>query len=342
MIRYTYVIYIALACLIAGCGRSDVYRTDSGVIWNTSYHITYRGDKAMADSILATLNDVELSVSPFNSRSLVSAVNRGEDVVADGHLTRMITESQRICRLSGGAFDPTLAPLINLWGFGYDHDDAEVTDERITEVMQSVGILDCGVDDEGRVMRKSDSTEFNFSAIAKGYGCDCVGRMFERNGITDYMIEIGGEIVVAGRSPRGDVWNIQIDAPETDNLDSSNALTVISVTDCGVATSGNYRNYRVDSDGRHYGHTISVVTGRPVETRTLSATVIATTAMEADALATAAMSMPPDEAVAMFDSLDGAECMLVIGGRENPSDSDPHYIIRYSKGWGTKIGCDNS
>ena len=166
--------------------------------------------------------------------------------------------------------------------------------------------------------------------------------MFERNCITDYMIEIGGEIVAAGISPRCDVWKIQIDAPETDNLDSSNALAVISVTDCGVATSGNYRNYRVDSDGRHYGHTISVVTGRPVETRTLSATVIAPTAMEADALATAAMSMTPDAAVRMFDALDGAECMLVIDGRENPSDSNPRYIIRCSGGWASKIAGEKS
>lgn len=334
---HTYIIYAVFGCLLAGCGKSDTYRTDSGVIWNTSYHITYSGDAAMADSIMAVLNEVELSVSPFNSRSLVSAVNRGEDVVADSHLTRMITESQRICRLSGGTFDPTLAPLINLWGFGYDNDGAQVTDERIAGVMQSVGILECGIDDKGRVIRKSDRTEFNFSAIAKGYGCDCVGRMFGRNGITDYMIEIGGEIVVAGRSPRGDAWNIQIDAPETDNLDSSNALTVISVTDCGVATSGNYRNYRVDGDGRQYGHTISVVTGRPVETRTLSATVIAPTAMEADALATAAMSMTADEALAMFGTLDDAECMLVIDGREDVSGSNPCYIMRYSDGWETKI-----
>lgn len=281
----------------------------------------------MIDGIMATLRDVGHAVSPFDSTSTISAVNRGERVVAGEHLTALLRGSQRVCALSGGAFDPTLAPLINLWGFGYaDADPDAVTDRQITEALNHVGIMECRIDDNGCIVKKSPQTEFNFSAIAKGYGCDCVGRMLEAHGINDYMVEIGGEIAVAGMNPAGQPWNIQIDAPEIDNLDNHASLTVISVTDCGIATSGNYRNYHERADGSRYGHTISAVTGRPVVTSTLSATVIAPTAMDADALATACMAMDADKAIAMIDAIDDTACLLV-------TDDNGEYRIIPSKLW---------
>lgn len=316
-------------CILASCASRSEYLSDSGVIWNTTYHITYRSDTARTALILNTLNGITASVSPFDSTSLLAALNRGEAVTADTHLRTMFENSQRICRLSGGAFDPTLAPLINLWGFGYRNGDGSASDADIDSVMQYVGILQCSIDSSGHIAKKHPSTEFNFSAIAKGYGSDCVGRALAAHGVTDYMIEIGGEIALAGRNPHGQPWTIQIDAPETDNNDSHESLTFISVTDCGIATSGNYRNYRRDAAGHTYGHTISVSTGRPVQTATLSATVIAPTAMDADALATACMAMDADEAIRMIDAIPGASCLLVIA----PRTSGAAYSIRTSSHW---------
>lgn len=315
-----------ICCLAMSCNRHDTYIHESGMIWNTRYNMTYRADSAQTTLILGTLDEVAHSVSPFDSTSLVSALNRGEAVTADTHLRRVFGESQRVNAVSGGAFDPTLAPLINLWGFGYRNGDGDVTDDEIAAAMQHVGIAGCSIDADGVIHKKTPQTEFNFSAIAKGYGVDCVAEALASRGITDYMVEIGGEIALSGRNPQGGLWNIQIDAPETDNLDDHAAVTVITVTDCCIATSGNYRNYRESADGSRYGHTISAVTGRPVATSTLSATVIAPTCMLADALATACMTMEPDAALAMIETVDGASCLLV-------TDNAGRYALRTSQRW---------
>ncbi|MDE6390048.1 MAG: FAD:protein FMN transferase, partial [Duncaniella sp.] len=242
---------------------------------------------------------------------LISRVTRGEDVCADSLLVRILGESRRVCALSGGAFDPTVSPLVNLWGFGYKPGDPEPSQEKVDSLLQLVGIGECSVSADGRVVKKHPQTEFNFSAITKGYGCDLVGEMLARNGATDYMVEIGGEIAMRGRNPKGHDWHIQIDAPvESDGAPVHEQLVVLPLTDCGVATSGNYRNYRETGEGRVW-HTISPVTGRPAITDILSATVIAPSAMLADALATACMASPASEALDMVSAIPDVEALIV-------------------------------
>lgn len=304
--------------LLTSCNQRAGYRTVEGSVWHTTYRITYRADRPLDDSIAAALMRVENSLSVFNDESLVSLVNISDSrkIGADSLFMRVMTMSRRVNALSRGAFDPTVEPLVNLWGFGRDGEGAAPSEAGIAAVLESVGIQDCFVDTDGRIVKKTNATHFDFSAIAKGLGCDAVGEALRRGGATDYMVEIGGEIALAGTNPRGEPWHIMIDAP-VESRDSvvHSELTTVVLTDCGVATSGNYRNYR-DLDGRRVGHTLSPLTGRPVETATLSATVIAPTAMEADALATACMAMPAADAMAMIDSLPGTEAMLVVGGEK--------------------------
>jgi len=307
---------ITLSCLIlaasAGCGskeKAQTYTTIEGNVWHTTMHITYGSDRNLADSVTAITERVERSLSPFMPDSRISLINRNETTATDGSIERVFAEAQRVNRLSGGAFDPTVAPLVNLWGFGYGDDTGEPSQAQIDSCLNMVGISGCAID-RGTMIKKSPGTQFNFSAITKGFGIDCIADMMQREGISNYMIEIGGEIALSGVNAKGEKWHIQIDAPVAGGA-THEQLSVIAVTDCCIATSGNYRNFRDTSRGR-VGHTISPSTGMPCRSNVLSATVIASTAMTADAFATALMAMDEDEGMAMIEAEPGVEAMLVV------------------------------
>ncbi len=302
---------ITILAMVTGC-RQPSYRQSAGSAWGTTYHITYRSDRALDDSIIAVIRQVDMTLSPFQSQSVVSRVNRGDTLASHPWLTEVIELSQRVCSISGGAFDPTLAPLINLWGFGYEPgQDTAPTQEQVDSVLASVGIMQCAIVD-GEVVKKHPDTKFNFSAIAKGYGVDMIADMLRRNGCENYLVEVGGELSLRGLNPRGEKWRVQIDAPVSadDGSAMHQRLAVRQLTDTCMATSGNYRNYR-EEGGRRYGHTISPVTGHPVESSTLSATVTAGSCALADALATACMAMPLDSAGAMIERMPGVGALLV-------------------------------
>ena len=278
-------------------------------VWNTTYTIKYRGDASLADSVQVIMKQVEMSLSPFNEESVISLVNRNESMAVDENIRRVFSLSREVNAISGKAFDPTLSPLINLWGFGYTgHESQEPCDSLIASTLAVVGIDSCRIED-GVMYKKAPETTFNFSAVTKGYGCDEIARMLKRNGVVDYMIEIGGEIALGGLNDRGRLWRIMIDAP-VDTIAGHEGLMTVELSDCGVATSGNYRNFRDTKSGR-VGHTISSVTGRPVATSTLSATVIAPDCATADALATACMAMPADSALTMINRLPDVKALLV-------------------------------
>lgn len=315
MNRLLYI--LPLLALLTGCTLSprSTYRQAEGAAWGTFYHITYNSPTDLSDSIVAVIHDIDMSLSPFQKDSRISRINRGEDMTTDSLLAGVFTLSQHVNALSGGAFDPTLATLINLWGFGYK--EASESDSpyqlQIDSCLQWVGIADCHIDPDGLLVKKHPKTEFNFSAIAKGYGVDKVAEMLRRNGCTDYMVEIGGEIALSGVSPRGGDWVIQVDAPVYDAAGMiHDEFVCLSLTGRGIATSGDYRNFRDTANGR-VSHTINAVTGRPVATGTVSATVVAESTALADALATAIMAMPADSAIAMMEKIGSAEALIVIG-----------------------------
>lgn len=309
------VVSLLLLALLPGCDTTKPYRTAEGMVWNTLYHITYSSNVPLDDSIQAVMKRVEMSLSAFNDSSVVSRVNRGETMMTDSLFRRVFLESKRISGLSGGAFDPTVGPLINLWGFGTTGKDTEPpTAEAVDSARNLVGIAGCYLGEDGTIIKKNPLTVMNFSAIAKGFGCDEIGRMMRRNGVDSYMIEIGGEIAMSGKSPRGGLWRIKIDAPiECNDSIIHDGMGVIEVDSCGIATSGNYRNYRV-IEGQSMGHTINPFTGEPARSGILSATVIAPECMTADALATACMIMPLDSAMAMIESQPGVSAMFVTAG----------------------------
>lgn len=300
------------ATLLTACSngnRENIYTTIEGSVWHTTMHITYGSQRDLSDSILAVTDSVERSLSPFLPDSRISLINRNDDMTTDRFINTVFAESQRINIISNGAFDPTVAPLINIWGFGYTDAIDDPSQAQIDSCLSLVGIAECSIADN-TMTKKSPGTQFNFSAITKGYGIDCIAEILTRQGIENYMIEIGGEVALKGLNSRGEKWHIQIDAPDSDRT-GHELLSVIEVTDCCLATSGNYRNYRDTSKGR-IGHTISPATGLPYANNVASATVIAPSTMTADALATSLMAMPADNGIAMIEAIDGVEAMLVV------------------------------
>lgn len=295
----------------ASCSQNFI--TNDGTAWATTYHVVYSGETDLSDSIKAQIALVDSELSMFNPASALSAVNAGECDTVDVHFRTIFDCAVYVNALSGGRYDPTVAPLVDLWGFGRVDTNGTPSDSLIEAALASVGIGECKIGRRGQLMRKTSDTRFDFSSLAKGYGVDCVAEMLERNGVKNYMVEIGGEIRVLGYNPKGRKWRIQIDEPRLEAVHSRFTVLELGPEPVAVATSGNYRNYRKGADGLIYGHTISPVTGRPLKTDVLSATVVAPTCMLADALATACMTGDAAQAEQPV-VLAGTAALLICGG----------------------------
>lgn len=264
-----------------------VYRQDSGNVFGTVYHIIYQSDRDLKDSILTELGKVDNSLSMFNPNSVISRINRNEPVVPDSMFKTVFCLAEQVSTNTGGAFDITVSPLVNLWGFGFKKKDS-VTKEKVDSLMPLVGYRKVALKD-GHIVKSDPRMMLDCSAIAKGFGSDCVARLLDRHGISNYMVEIGGEIVIKGKNQEGENWRIGVVKP-TDNRssDGEEISAILDLSNIGMATSGNYRNFYYKG-GKKYAHTIDPHTGYPVQHSILSSTVIAKDCATADAYATSFM-----------------------------------------------------
>lgn len=282
---------------------------EEGAVFGTFYHVTYQYDSMLHDEIKAELSKVDFSLSPYNEASVISRVNRNEDVELDSMFMEVFELSQAVSRRTGGAFDITVAPLVNAWGFGFKN-SAQVSQELVDSLLQFVGYEKIRIEN-GKIVKDDPRVILDCSAVAKGYGADAVARLFDRKGITNYMVEIGGEIVLKGRNPKNKKWSVGIQKPTDDSLSLQNDLqTILKVTDCAMATSGNYRNFYY-KDGKKYAHTIDPHKGYPVQHSILSATVLADDCATADAYATAFMVMGLEKAKQLLDELNGLDAYFI-------------------------------
>lgn len=271
------------------------YQHDEGFIFGTIYHITYHSDTNLKKEIEAELKKVDQSLSPFNKTSVISKVNRNENPVVDPMFKEVFLLAENISNETHGAFDITVAPLVNEWGFGFKK-GVEPTRQVIDSLKYIVGYQKVKLTPKNYVQKQDPRIMLDCSAIAKGYGCDVVARLLRKNGINDYMIEIGGEIVTRGFNQKQEPWRIGVNKPTDDSLNTSQELqTVLNVTDIAMATSGNYRNFYY-KNGKKYAHTIDPKTGYPVQHNILSATVLAKNCATADAYATSFMVMGLEKA----------------------------------------------
>jgi len=265
-----------------------------GSVFGTFYHITYQSDKELKSGIEAALQAVDNSLSPFNPKSVITAINNNTCMEADSMLTEVFNLAKTVSGETNRAFDITVAPLVNLWGFGFKT-GTDVSEDKVDSLLVFVNIDDVQLQN-GVIQKKYPETMLDCSAIAKGYGVDAVGLYLERQGIKNYMVEIGGEVRVRGTNPHGELWHIGIDRPTDDPANTNNEVEqVLQVTQLAMATSGNYRNF-YEKDGKKYAHTIDPRTGYPVQHSILSSTVLAQDCATADAYATAFMVLGMEEA----------------------------------------------
>lgn len=272
---------------------SDVQRNE-GKVFGTFYHITYQYSEDLGAGIEATLQQVDHSLSPFNKESVITAINNNTDMTTDSMFVDVFTLAQEVSAETNGAFDITVAPLVNLWGFGFKNMD-NVSQAKVDSLLPFVGYKTVKLVD-GKIVKEHPETMLDCSAIAKGYGVDAVGLYLESLNIQNYMVEIGGEVRVRGTNPRGELWRIGINKPDDDPASINNEIEqVLQVTGLSMATSGNYRNF-YEKDGKKYAHTIDPRTGYPVQQSILSSTVLAKDCATADAYATSFMVLGLDEA----------------------------------------------
>lgn len=311
--------------VFTACTNQKQYFEESGSVFHTIYHVKYEGSELLTDKIDAEFQKFNLSLNPFNPNSIISKVNQNEPVEVDDWFIEVFNRAKEVSDHSEGIFDITCAPLVNLWGFGFSKMDS-VTPQLIDSVKQFVGYQKIRL--EGRKVIKGDPRILlNCSAIAKGYASDVIARLLEREGVENYMVEIGGEVTMKGVNQNGNCWRIGINKPEDDTTGIKNDIKEV-VQLCkkgGVATSGNYRNYYV-KDGKKYAHTIDPRTGYPSEQTILSATIVADDCITADAYATAFMAMGLEKARIAAKNIPGIEYYVIY------SDENGKHQIEYSTG----------
>lgn len=275
--------------LFFGCNEQSHYFTLSGQK-HTYHRITYNHATCLDKGIMQVYNDFYNSINPFDLNSVISKVNRNEKVVLDSTFIEAFIRSMELAEKTNGVFDPTCAPLINLWGFGFEH-NGNVTERAIDSTIAFVGYKKIEMKD-GVIIKQDPRIQLNFSAIGDGLACETIARYLDKQGVQDYMIDIGGEIIVKGKNKTGNSWSVGVIQPQKElgkKIEGKFSAIIYLSDRTALATSGNYNNFR-KVNGKLLGHTINPLTGYPVDNRILSATVITSDCVTADAYATAIMA----------------------------------------------------
>ena len=311
------VIAAILLLLLPNTPRKQYYH-HQGNIFGTYYNIRYEGTEDLHEAIKQRLQEFDNSLSMFNKNSVISQINRNEAVQTDSLFEHMFYEAQSISQLSNGAFDITVAPLVNAWGFGTSQVKGERLEVRgkIDSLKAFVGYRNIQLE-RHTLLKKDERIVLDASAIAKGYACDVIAQLLRQHGVENLLVDIGGEVVVKGHNDKGNAWRVGITRPTIDATGAEKELQeVIASTDLCMATSGNYRQYYYQ-DGQRRSHTIDPRSGFPVEHSLLSATVVASSCMRADALATACMVLGAEQAMQMIEQTTDASCYLIIADSDS-------------------------
>lgn len=272
------------------CKKND-YKTIIGNAFGTTYHIKIKdtSNKNWNFTIDSLVNSVNKSLSTYIKDSDISKINKGDTtIIVDEKFKEVFNKSMRIFKETNGVFDPTIGVLVNAWDFGPEKKLKNLDSVVIKNLMQQVGFNKVKIFSD-KVIKENPETYLDFNAIAKGYGIDIIGRFLEKNKITNYMIELGGELRVRGKNPKDKNWSIQIENPNFDGTQSGNKI--VSLDNESMATSGTYRKFKVDENGNRYAHILNTKTGYPSKSNLLSASVIASLdCADVDAYATALMA----------------------------------------------------
>ena len=310
VMRKHLVLLIGLV-VFAACVRQPKKMVLQGLAQGSYYAVTYfdgqnRNFQREIDSIF---HAVDMSVNLWVDSSVISKVNRNEEVVLDDIFVDNFNIAQEAALLSDGYFDPTISPIVAAWGFSYKNGDS-ITPQLIDSLKQLVDYRKVRIEN-GKVIKTNPDIRLDFNAIAQGYTSDLIAAFLDSKGIKNYLVDTGGEIMARGNKPDGKPWIVGIEKPAK-NWDSEQVIqTRITLRDKGLVTSGSTRKY-VERNGKRYSHCIDPKTGYPVEHNVLSATVMAESSVWADALASICMVMGMEKSLPLIESMDGVEAYYIF------------------------------
>ncbi|MFP4018229.1 MAG: FAD:protein FMN transferase [Bacteroidales bacterium] len=326
-----YLIALLSLLFVTTCNKrveedKTAYMEINGTTQGTTYMIKYSTEDTTnyRNDIEKIFKRIDSSLSTYNEQSTISRVNKNEQrEVADTHFLNVFNASLEISEKTNGAFDITVAPLVNAWGFGFE-EIPDVDSTKIDSILQFVGYNKVQVRD-GEILKDDERTMLDMNAIAKGYTVDVVAGFLDRKGVENYLVEIGGEIRVKGKNQKNQQWKVGVDKPIDGNETPGKDLqAIIKLDNRSLATSGNYRQFYV-KDGVKYSHTINPLSGYPVEHNLLSATVLADQCIDADAYATAFMVLGPEKSKEIVENNQELEAFFILG------DKDGKYETYYSE-----------
>ena len=306
---------IGLAVL-ASCGKQPEKVVLQGLAQGSYYAVTYydeqnRNFQREIDSIF---HAVDMSVNLWLDSSIISKVNRNEEVALDSIFIDNFNIAQEASRLSDGYFDPTISPIVAAWGFSYKSGDS-LTPQLIDSLRQLVDYRNIRIEN-GKVVKENPAMTLDFNAIAQGYTSDLIARFLESRGVKIFLVDTGGEIMARGEKPDGKPWIVGIERP-AENMDSERIVqTRIALRDKGLVTSGSTRKY-VERNGKRYSHCINPKTGYPVEHQLLSVTVMAENSVWADALASICMVMGKERSLPLIQGMEGVEAYYIFVNDKN-------------------------
>lgn len=307
---------LLVSILVTSCKtkEKEEYSKLRGDIFGTTYSIIYEDSKNYQEEINTIFNDFNNSLSTYIPTSIVSKVNQNDStVVVDMYFIEAFNKAKRIYKETDGFFDPTIGKLINAYGFGSGKEKKDLTQAEVDSLKNLMGFEKI-ILVENKVL-KPNEIEFNVNAYAKGLGVDVVGRFLESKGIKNYLVEIGGEIRARGNSPRGTLWKVAIDDPNTDG--SRSQSRTIELNNQSMATSGNYRKFKINSNGEKVVHTVNPKTGLAQENNLLSASVlIQGDCADVDAYATAFMAMGLEETKVFLANRPDLKVVLLYANKE--------------------------
>lgn len=318
MNRFFFVISLLLL-ISCSVPQEPAYIENYGRAQGSTYQIKYEspGGQDFGEEIEEIFRRIDLSMSTYVPSSLISQINRGDTLTkVDSLFITVLSRSLEIAEETGGAFDPTVGPLVNLWGFGFEEVRQDVSADTLQQVLYNVGYEFILIN--GMSVSIPEGFTIDFNAIAQGFTVDHIADFLENRRVGNYMVEVGGEVRAKGVNEAGNVWRIGVDKPQ-EEIDAENRFQfVLELKDAGLATSGNYRRFWVDEEtGIRYSHTIDPQTGYPARNQLLSVSVIAPSAMDADAYATVCMVQGLEQCKQILADKENLEGYLIFSGTGN-------------------------
>ena len=302
-----------LSLLLISCNvDSSNYKRIQGDAFGTTYQVIVQSEsnsskiKQSIDSIFEVVNN---SMSTYRSNSIISKVNQSQNPVkVDSHFIEVFKKSKDIWKLSNGYFDPTAGSIVNLYGMGPNDKIQSINEYKIDSVMQYVGLDKVYLNQQNFIVKTDENVYIDFNAIAKGYSVDLIKDLLININSNNFLIEVGGELITMGVSEKNKKWKVAIQNP----VDLNSYYSEITLDGMSLATSGNYRKFRIDSEtGVRYAHIVNPINGQSMSNNILSASVIANSCIEADAWATSLMLMDPMEAIEIINNIVDIEVLIL-------------------------------